>query len=260
MSNKNKEKLILLFWIVLILLIWQLAATSGGISSLLLPSIGDVAATLADSFLNGDLAYQLYYSLKIILTGILIAVFSAILLALASQKYMMIAGLAKVLSAIGHPLPALALLPLIIIWFGTGDASIIAIIVHSALWPILINLNAGFQAVPQIYMDIGKNLELSPLEVAFEIKLKASLPYLISGVRIAFARSWRALIGAEMVFGAIGLKGGIGWYIFKQRTFMNTSGLFAGIIVVILIGLLIERFLFDSIEKRTVQKWGQNKL
>jgi len=254
----NKEKWIIVFWIALILIIWQLAATVGGISSLLLPGPGEVASTLTDSFLHGDLAYQLYYSLKVILIGILIAVAAAILLALASQKYLMIAGLAKVLSAIGHPLPALALLPLVIIWFGTGDASIIAIIVHSALWPVLINLNAGFQAVPQIYLDIGKNLELSPLEIAYEIKLKASLPYLISGVKIAFARSWRALIGAEMVFGAIGLKGGIGWFIFKQRTFMNTSGLFAGIIVVILTGLLIERFLFDFIEKRTVRKWGQS--
>lgn len=256
--KKNKEQYIILFWIIVLLTMWQLAATVGGVSGLLLPSIGEVASTLLDSMLHGDLPYQIYYSLKVILMGILIAVFAAIFLALASQKYIMIAGLAKVLSAIGHPLPALALLPLIIIWFGTGDASIIAIIVHSALWPILINLNAGFQAVPQIYLDIGRNLELSPWEIAFEIKLKASLPYLISGVKIAFARSWRALIGAEMVFGAIGLKGGIGWYIFKQRTFMNTPGLFAGIIVVVLIGLFIERFLFNFIEKKTVQKWGQN--
>lgn len=259
-SKKTKERFINIFWVLVLLAIWQLAATVGGVSALLLPSIGDVAATLADSFLHGDLAYQLYYSLKVIFIGIVIAIFSALLLALASQKSMFFSGLVKVLSAIGHPLPALALLPLIIVWFGTGDASIIAIIVHSALWPVLINLNSGFQAVPQIYLDIGRNLELSPLEIAFEIKLKASLPYLISGVKIAFARSWRALIGAEMVFGAIGLKGGIGWYIFKQRTFMNTSGLFAGIIVVILIGLLVERFLFDLIEKRTVLKWGQSKI
>lgn len=258
MLKMSKEKWIIIFWIVLILVIWQLAAATGRISSLLLPGPWEVAATLADSFLYGDLAYQLYYSLKIILIGILIAMIAAILLALASQKYLMIAGLAKVLSAIGHPLPALALLPLIIIWFGTGDAGIIAIIVHSALWPVLINLNAGFQAVPQIYLDIGRNLELSPLEIAYEIRLKASFPYLISGAKIAFARSWRALIGAEMVFGAIGLKGGIGWFIFKQRTFMNTSGLFAGIIVVILTGLLIERVLFDFIERRTVQKWISN--
>lgn len=256
--KKNKEKLIIVFWVAAILAVWQFAATIGGVSDLLLPSIGTVASTLADSFLHGDLPYQLYYSLRVIIIGIVIAVFLAILLALASQKFVMINGLAQVLCAIGHPLPALAILPLIIIWFGTGDASITAVIVHSAVWPVLINLNSGFRAVPQIYLDVGRNLQLSPLQIAFEIKLKSSLPYLISGVKIAFARSWRALIGTEMVFGAIGLKGGIGWYIYKQRTFMNTPGLFAGIIVVILTGLLIERFLFSFIEKRTILKWGQN--
>lgn len=258
MPKKSKEKLIVLFWILVLLAAWQLTVMSGAVSGLLLPGIGDVASVLIDSFLHGDLPYQVYYSLKVIAIGIAIAVILAILLAMASQKNMMIAGLARVLTALGHPLPALALLPLIIIWFGTGDASIIAIIVHSALWPVLINLNAGFQAVPQVYLDAGRNLELSPLEIAYEIKLKASLPYLISGMKIAFARSWRALIGAEMVFGAIGLKGGVGWYIFKQRTFMNTPGLFAGIVVVIVIGLLIERSLFDLIEKKTVKRWGQN--
>jgi len=259
-TKEKKEKIIIIFWVVLILGAWETAATFGGVSALLLPRIEEVAATLWDSLVNGDLLYQLYYSLKVILIGMLLAMVLSTSLALASQRFMLIEGLSKVLSVIGHPLPALALLPLIIIWFGTGEASIIAIIVHSAIWPVLINLNAGFRAVPEIYLNVGRNLELSPFVVFYEIKLKASMPYILSGLKIAFARSWRALIGAEMVFGAIGSKGGIGWYIFKQRTFMNTSGLFAGIIVVILIGLFIETFLFHQIEKRTIEKWGQNKL
>lgn len=254
-NRETKEKLIVVFWVVVLFAVWQLAVSLGGVSRLLLPGPKEVFFTLMESFLYGDLLYQLYYSLKIILIGLLIALFVGISLALAAEKSMMVAGLSKVLSVIGHPLPALALLPLIIIWFGTGEASIIAIIVHSALWPVLINLNAGLKAVPQIYLDIGRNLQLSPFSMAFEIKLKSALPYLISGTKIAFARSWRALIGAEMVFGAVGLKGGIGWFIFKQRTFMNTSGLFAGIIVVILVGLFVETFLFNHIEKRTIRKW-----
>ena len=87
-------------------------------------------------------------------------------------------------------------------------------------------------------------------------QLMHALPHLLSGVKIAFARSWRALIGAEMVFGAMGTTGGIGWYIFKQRTFMNTSGLFAGILTVILVGILVESALFRLIEKKTIEKWG----
>lgn len=260
LTKEKKEKLIDLFWVIVFLAVWEYAAVYGGISKLLLPSIEDVLLTLWDSLINGDLLYQLYFSLKVILVGMIIATLLSMALAFSSQKYMMIEGLTRVLSNIGHPLPALALLPLIIIWFGTGDASIIAIIVHSAIWPILINLNAGFRAVPEIYLNVGKNLELSSLTIAYEIKLKSSMAYILSGLKIAFARSWRALIGAEMVFGAIGEKGGIGWFIFKQRTFMNTSGLFAGIIVVILMGILVETFLFRLIEKRTIEKWGQNKV
>jgi NitT/TauT family transport system permease protein len=255
---EKQRKIITIFWVIVLFMTWHILSISGSVSPLILPSIGDVLSTMIDSSLHGDLLYQLYYSLKVILIGMTIALLAALFLALASQKYLMIEGLSRVLSGIGHPLPALALLPLIIVWFGTGDASIIAILVHSAIWPILINLNAGFAAVPVIYLDIGRNLELNPFTIAYEIKLKSSLPYLLSGLKIAFARSWRALIGAEMVFGAIGLKGGIGWYIFKQRTFMNTPGLFAGIIVVIFVGLFVETFIFNFIEKKTIRKWGQS--
>jgi len=244
------------FWVVFFLALWQISATWGGVSSLVLPSLGEVGVTLVDSLLNGDLLYQIYYSLKVIVMGMVIATLLALVLSLAAQRYLLIAGLGKVLALVGHPLPALALLPLIIVWFGTGDASIIAIIVHSALWPIMINLTEGFSAVPPIYLEIGRNMELNSWAMTWEIRMKSALGYFISGLRIAFARSWRALIGAEMVFGAIGLKGGIGWYIFKQRTFMNTSGLFVGILVVIAIGFLVETIMFRWWERKTVRKWN----
>ena len=82
------------------------------------------------------------------------------------------------------------------------------------------------------------------------------MAYLISGLKIGWARGWRAFISAEMVFGAVGEKGGIGWYILTQRTFMNTAGLFAGIILVIIVGMLVEDVLFGAIEKHTLEKWG----
>ena len=77
-------------------------------------------------------------------------------------------------------------------------------------------------------------------------------------MKIGWARAWRALISAEMVFGAVGSKGGIGWYLLNQRTFMDTSGLFAGIILVILIGIFVEDVVFGAIESRTLKKWGTN--
>lgn len=261
MSNKPskgtvKYRLILIFWSASILLLWQVVSMGGMVSQLLLPSPAAVLSTLKDSFLNGELAAQLLFSLKVIFIGILVSVAAAALLVFSGQRSLVIQGLVQVLSVIAHPLPALALLPLIIVWFGTGEASILAIIIHSAIWPVLLNLKSGFSTIPPIYLDAAKNLELNTFSIAFEIQMMHALPHLISGIKIAFARSWRALIGSEMVFGAVGSTGGIGWYIFKQRTFMNTPGLFAGILVVVLVGILVESVLFRLIEKNTVEKWG----
>ena len=141
-------------------------------------------------------------------------------------------------------------------WFGTGTKAVLAIIVHSALWPMLLNLMAGFSSVPDVYLDAGRNLSMNPLSAAFEIRLRASMGYVLSGLKIGWARAWRALISAEMVFGAVGKNGGIGWYLLNQRTFMDTAGLFAGIVLVIVIGILVEDILFSALENRTLKGWG----
>ena len=188
---------------------------------------------------------------SLVISGVL-----AVVLALLSTWSNVMESLIDTLTALAHPLPGLALLPLIIMWFGTGSGAVTAIVVHSALWPVLVNLLSGFRSMPSIYEDIGRSLSMSTAAITLEIRLRASMAYLISGLKIGWARGWRAFISAEMVFGAVGEKGGIGWYILTQRTFMNTAGLFAGIILVIIVGMLVENVLFGAIEKHTLEKWG----
>ena len=117
-------------------------------------------------------------------------------------------------------------------------------------------MTAGFKAIPEIYKKIGRNYEFSTMDILFRILLPASLSYIIAGIKIGWARAWRASISAEMIFGATGGIGGIGWYIFNKRVFMDTAGLFAGLIVIILIGIVIENFVFGRLEKATIKKWG----
>ncbi len=205
---------------------------------------------------HGNLVQQSLYSVGMIGAALVISTVLAVVLALLSTWSRVLESLIDTLTTLAHPLPGLALLPLIIMWFGTGTGAVTAIVVHSALWPVLVNLISGFKSMPHIYGDIGRSLSMSPGAITMEIRLRASLAYLISGLKIGWARGWRAFISAEMVFGAVGAKGGIGWYILTQRTFMNTAGLFAGIILVIIIGMLVEDVLFASIEKHTLEKWG----
>lgn len=253
--TKARQRLI---WIVLILVVWELSIRISGISPLLLPSVSSVIKALFHDLVYENLLIQSLSSILMIGLGLLISCVLALLLALLSERFVLTNSFIDTLITIAHPLPGLALLPLIIIWFGAGSYAVLAIVIHSALWPLLLNLNTGFSSVPEIYTDIGKNMGLTKSQISLEIKLRFCASYLISGLKIGWARAWRAFISAEMVFGALGNKGGLGWYLLNQRTFMKTDGLFAGIFVIIFLGIVIEDGLFAFLEQHTTKKWGMS--
>lgn len=248
---KNKK----LIWILVLLALWQMAALSGMVSPLVFPSLGMVFRAMVNSIIAGELLSQIIFSLVIILEGLLIGTLIALTLAIISRTSEALKDMVETLITLAHPLPGIALLPIIILWLGTGRSAIVFIIVHSVLWPLLLNIIAGFKSTPKIYSDVGRNIGLSRLRLFWDIYIPTSIPYILSGFKIAWARSWRALISAEMVFGAVGGKGGLGWYIFKQRVFMDTAGMFAALLIIMLIGILAEA-LFNKVEKSTIVRWG----
>lgn len=180
------------FWCILLLLVWELWVKICHVSPMLFPSVEDVALTMWEDLLHGNLLRQTLSSLWLIGLGLVIAVGLALLLSLLSIHSPVLKSLTDTLTAIAHPLPGLALLPLIIMWFGTGAKAILAIIIHSALWPMILNLMAGFSSVPQIYLDTGRNYSMNSLSITLEIMVRASFGYLLSGIKIGWARAWRA--------------------------------------------------------------------
>ena len=219
------------FWILVLLIVWEITVKVGDVSPMLFPSVEAVIKTLFEDLFYGNLLTQTLTSVGLLVAALLISLVAAFLLAWFAEKGPVCRSFVETLTVIAHPLPGLALLPLIIMWFGVGTGAVLAIVVHSAIWPLLLNIMTGFAEVPQIYTDMGRNLSMPKREILFEIMLPASTGYIVSGIKIGWARAWRAFISAEMVFGSVGGKGGIGWYIFNQRTFMDTAGLFAGIIL-----------------------------
>jgi len=253
MDNKYLQKMI---WFFLLAAAWELIALSGWFSPLIFPSVETILKTLYSSIISGELLQQVIFSLSLILQGLIISLLLAFIMSLLSLTSNTIAGLIDTLVAMAHPLPGIALMPLVLIWFGAGRSAIIIIIVHSVIWPLVLNLITGFRSIPQIYRLVGKNYGLNTVEIMWNIMAPASLPYFLAGFKIGWARAWRALISAEMLFGAAGSFGGLGWYIFKKRVFFDIPGVFAGIVVIIIIGVLVEDLIFDKIEKMTVKKWG----
>lgn len=243
-------------WIVIMLIVWEAVAKFAPVSPLAFPSLELVGAALINSILNGDILFQMLFSLGLIFLGLVIGVLLAFVMSSLSVISPVFESFVDTCVSIFHPLPGIALLPLIILWIGTGTEAILFIIVHSVLWPMILNMTAGFKSIPVVYKKIGRNYEFSSLKIIFKIYIPASLPYLIAGLKIGWARAWRATISAEMIFGASGGIGGIGWYIFNKRVFMDTPGIFAGLVMIIFTGILVEDFFFVKIEEKTVKKWG----
>jgi NitT/TauT family transport system permease protein len=163
------------------------------------------------------------------------------------------------LTAMFNPLPAIALLPLALIWFGLGAPSLVFVIIHSVLWAVALNTLTGFRAVPETLRMSGRNLGLKGVRYVVLILVPAAFPSILAGLKIGWAFAWRTLIAAELVFGASSRSGGLGWYIFAARSELDTARVFAGLLAVIVIGLLVEAVIFRTIEARTVKLWGMQR-
>ena len=167
--------------------------------------------------------------------------------------------LLSTLTAMFNPLPAIALLPLALLWFGLGEGSLVFVLIHSVLWALALNMYAGFLGVSETLRMAGRNYGLTGLRYVLQILVPAALPAILAGLKIGWAFAWRTLIAAELVFGASSGKGGLGWYIFQNRNELYTDRVFAGLAAVVIIGLLVENLGFDNLERLTVRRWGMQR-
>jgi NitT/TauT family transport system permease protein len=158
-----------------------------------------------------------------------------------------------------NPLPAIALLPLALLWFGLGIPSLVFVIIHSVLWAVALNTHTGFQAVSETLRMAGRNVGLTGVRFVVSILIPAAFPSILAGLKIGWAFAWRTLIAAELVFGVSARSGGLGWFIFENRNLLETANVFAGLLTVIIIGLTVESVIFRAIEARTVRRRGMQR-
>ncbi|WP_249222874.1 ABC transporter permease [Noviherbaspirillum sp. L7-7A] len=228
-------------------------------NDLLLPTFTQTAAALWDGLTSGELPANVAVSLSVLLQGYLAGIALAFVLTALAVSTRIGRDLLETLTSMFNPLPAIALLPLALLWFGLGRGSLIFVIVHSVLWPLALNTYAGFRGVPDTLRMAGRNYGLGGLRLVLQVLVPAALPSILSGLKIGWAFAWRTLIAAELVFGATSGKGGLGWYIFQNRNELYTDKVFAGLALVILIGLVVENLVFRTLERVTVLRWGMQR-
>jgi NitT/TauT family transport system permease protein len=244
--------------LVALAVIWQVYAVTLH-NELMLPSFSATIAAFYEAVVHGPLLGRTLFSLQVLLAGYAIGIVLAGVLISFAVATRIGDDLLTTLTAMFNPLPAIALLPLALLWFGLGQSSIIFVIVHSVLWAVALNTHSGFQAVSDTLRMAGRNFGLRGLRYIMQLLVPAAFPSILNGLKIGWAFAWRTLIAAELVFGATSRAGGIGWFIFENRNELETANVFAGLFTVILIGLLVESIVFQTIEKRSVRRWGMQR-
>jgi NitT/TauT family transport system permease protein len=229
-------------------------------NALLVPTLSATVEAFSASIASGNIPQKVLNSVELLLTGYALGLVLVLVLVLALTTIAMMFHLGndllEILASAFNPLPAIALLPLALIWFGLGDASIIFVLVHSVLWPVALNTHSGFRSVSQTLRMVGRNYGLRGVSFVTEILVPAAFPSILTGLKIGWAFAWRTLIAAELVFGVSSGKGGLGWYIYENKNMLDIPAVFAGLFTVVLIGLIVENLIFRNIEAATVLRWG----
>lgn len=223
---------------------------------LLFPSLSETLAAFWDATARGPLIDRTLTSLSVLGLGYGVGLIVAAVVTTLAVSTRAGTDLLSTLTAMFNPLPAIALLPLALLWFGLGVKSLVFVIVHSVLWAVALNTHSGFTSVSPTLRMAGQNCGLKGLSFVMFLLVPAAFPSILTGLKIGWAFAWRTLIAAELVFGASSRSGGLGWFIFENRNELETPSVFAGLLTVILIGLLVESVIFRTIENLTVRRWG----
>ena len=122
-----------------------------------------------------------------------------------------------------------------------------------SMFPMIFNSWTGVKAVKEIWLRSAQAMGADDRRVFRYVILPGALPYILTGLRLGLAQAWRILVAVEML---AAVPWGLGWLIFGAREFLNTDAMMAGIVVIALIGLGLEKFVFQKIEDYTVVRWG----
>lgn len=239
-------------------IVWQLYAVRLA-NPLLFPTFAATLDALWQALVSGGLLGKAWYSIKVLLIGYGAGLGLAAVLTVLAISSRVGTDLLETLTAMFNPLPAIALLPLALIWFGLGNASIVFVLIHSVLWAVALNTHSGFLSVSNTLRMVGRNYGLSGFGYVSRILIPAAFPSILTGLKIGWAFAWRTLIAAELVFGVSSGSGGLGWFIYENKNQLEIPSVFAGLFTVILIGLAVENLIFKTVEQRTVRKWGMQQ-
>jgi ABC-type nitrate/sulfonate/bicarbonate transport system permease component len=252
MSEKTVERLLYLVSPVALLLIWQLLLMGGFGDRRFIPAPSDIAKQFWAMLLSGELLLHTAVTLWRIAAGYVIGAVPAVAIGLLMAMFRPVRLFFDPLIAALFPIPKVALMPLLLLAFGFGDASKIALVAIAVFFPVIVNTYVGAANIDKIYWDVARNYGASQTVMFTRIVLFGALPMIFAGLRIALAVSFIVLIAAEFV----ATKAGIGYMIWNSWELLQVDVMFVGIVTVGILGL-ISSAIFQEIERKVIPWKGR---
>ncbi len=236
-----------------LLIFWELLAHSGTLHPVLFPPLEKIWVAMVAQARSGILWLDIYVSLYRLLVGIALAIVTGTVLGL-------LMGMNRAVERILAPpmyfflaVPGLALFPVVILWFGLSDFTLISVLWFEGTITIMVSAWTGVKTVDASLIRAGRAMGAKGSTLFFQVLVPGALPSLIAGYRIGFSRAWRIVVTGEMI---VALEAGLGFRIFAARDFLAADMMYGGIVVVGILGVIVERICLRSIELSTVRRWG----
>jgi len=233
--------------------LWEAVAHLGLFPAQFFPSLEVVAVVFARLTLNGILLHHAFDTLVRLTAGFALAALVGVAIGVLMGRSRRAEDYLLPLVSIGAPIPGLAYAPLFLLWFGPGNVPAVLLVAFVSAFPIIYNSWTGVKAVKDIWVRSAQAMGADNRRLFRHVILPGALPYIVTGLRLGLAQAWRILVAVEML---AAVPWGLGWLIFGAQEFLNTDVMLAGIAVIAVIGLALERLVFQPLEKFTVVRWG----
>ncbi|HEV8474816.1 MAG TPA: ABC transporter permease [Methylomirabilota bacterium] len=223
-----------------LVLAWEAVTALGLVTPFVLPSpaalVRELGTLAARGYAQKPLSEHVLASLARTLVGLGAGLAVGIPLGLWMGMSRVVSAVLSPVFAFLRPIPPIAFIPLMILYFGIGEFSKVVLIFMAALYYVVLNTAAGVAAVPADLISAGRNLGLTRVQLFRHVILPAALPHVLTGARTATAVSWAIVVAAEL----IAAQAGLGFMVMDAATFFRVPDVYAGIVIIGLIGLTLE--------------------
>lgn len=244
------------FWFVVpfvgLVLIWAVIVELTGVERRVFPQVTDVVMALREMWQSGELATHVGASLRRVALGVVAAIITALPFGIALGSSRRTAAFFAPLLRFSVALAGIAWIPLATLWLGFGDQAVIFIVWNAMFFALTYNAMLGVQRIPTELLRAARSLGTSRPRMFFEVLVPGAMPSIVTGLRVGLGYGWRGMVAAEI----IATNAGIGYSIFLAQRFFRTDIIIAGMVIIGVLWLVMDRAMLAPLERRTIERWG----